>query len=173
MNKVRGLDFTMAFISGAAVFLSLVMFSGRLKVAFVAMFGISFLLCAIRGLKTKRRLPAVLSATRGNSLSLLSEDGKRICNWDLSDRVSAVIGKSSSEDTADIDLSGSMFSTTIENIHAILNYAAGNWYLEDVSEHGIVSLEKEGLSYRFSKGEPCILTRGDIIRISEAKLFFD
>jgi hypothetical protein len=173
MNKVRIYDFAMAFVSLATVTLSVAMLSGVPKTIFALMFGFSFLLCTFRGLRVRRRLPAAEPVICGNTLRLLSEDGKPVYSWDLLNRTSAIIGKSSAEEMADIDLSGSIFSATVEAAHATLNRAAGKWYLEDVSESGNVFVEKDGTSLVLSKGEPCALISGNLIQVAGAKLLFD
>jgi hypothetical protein len=171
--KIRLLDVSMAIVSFAAALVGTTMLSGRLRTTIAFLFGLSCFLCVIRALKNIRSPRPAPSFLGNAALRLLGEEGKSILEWDLSHRISAVIGKSTTEETVDIDLSGSVFSAEIEGAHATLNKTAGNWYLEDISEKGSVSLEKNGLSYRLSKGEPCILARGDVIRVSEARLVFD
>jgi hypothetical protein len=171
--KIRWLDVSMAIVSFATGFIGVTKLSGWSQTTIVSLFGLSCILCVARALKrvlSRRRAP---SYPGDAGIRLLGEEEKSLFEWDLSRRVSAVIGKSTTEGVADIDLSGSVFSAEIEGAHAALNKTAGHWYLEDVSENGSVSLEKDGLSYRLSKGEHCVLTRGDIIRISEARLLFD
>ena len=45
---------------------------------------------------------------------------------------SLVIGKKNKEEDIDIDLSDTYFSGTVSDIHAILNYVDGFWYIEDM-----------------------------------------
>jgi hypothetical protein len=171
--KIRWLDISMAIVSFAAGLVGAMTLSGWPRTTIVFLFGLSCILCVARALKRSPSVPHTRSLVRDEKIRLFGEEGKILFEWDLSHLISAIIGKSTAENIADIDLSGSVFSAEIESIHAVLNKTAEHWCLEDVSEKGCVSLEKDGLSYRLLKGEHCILTRGDIIRISEARLLFD
>ena len=43
-----------------------------------------------------------------------------------------VIGKKNSEEDIDIDLCDTAFGGTVSDIHAVLNYVEGLWYIEDM-----------------------------------------
>ena len=43
-----------------------------------------------------------------------------------------MIGKKNSEEEIDIDLSGTHFAGTVSEVHAVLNYVEGSWYIEDM-----------------------------------------
>jgi hypothetical protein len=104
------------------------------------------------------------------AIKLLGEGNAGIYDWDLERKPAFLIGKSTAETTADIDLSDSAFAAMIENAHVVLNRAANRWYVEDISMNGTVALEQAGLVYRLEKGKPCILSRGDILHIAKARL---
>ena len=91
---------------------------------------------------------------------------------DIADKVSFLIGKSNRENDVLIDLNSSIYSQFIEDNHAVLNYASGKWYIEDLSVESRVCIEKneDGKKYRVVKNTPCTVKKGDIIFISKVKL---
>lgn len=146
---------------------------GWLRILLAAVFGFAFVVCLVRAYRIRERFALQSGdSTNQRTVKLLDENRQGICDFDLERKISLLIGKSTYDQTADIDLSGSAFAATIENTHAVLNYASGNWYVEDVSETGEVLLEKNGLRRRLAKGEPCMLETGDVIGIGRAELRF-
>ena len=107
-----------------------------------------------------------------NRIELVNEDNEIIRTWDIGEKISFLIGKNTIDEHVFIDLNSSIYSTLIENNHAVLNYAAGKWYIEDLSSRSGVSIQKidDGKKYRIVKDTPCELKRGDIIFISKVKL---
>ena len=67
-----------------------------------------------------------------SELVLLSEEDTVVKTWNILGKNSLVIGKKNSEDDIDIDLSDTYFSGTVSDVHAILNYVDGSWYIEDM-----------------------------------------
>lgn len=108
-------------------------------------------------------------------VSLLNEENKVIDEWSLIGQVSVVIGKSTFEEKVYIDLNNSVYSPLIDDNHAVLNYAEGNWYVEDISSDKVVAIKKaeDNRKYNVVKGSPCTIKRGDIIYISKVKLLLD
>jgi len=107
-----------------------------------------------------------------SGIELVNEDNEIIKTWNIGERISFLIGKSTVDDEVFIDLNASIYSTLIENNHAVLNYAAGKWYIEDLSSKSGVSIQKidDGKKYRIVKDTPCELKKGDTIFISKVKL---
>lgn len=107
-----------------------------------------------------------------NSIQLINEDNEIIRTWNIEEQIAFIIGKNTINDKVFIDLNDSIYSTMIENNHAVLNYAAGKWYIEDLSSENGVSIQKidDGKKYRIVKDAPCELKKGDIIFISKVKL---
>lgn len=103
---------------------------------------------------------------------LINEDNEIIRTWDLGEKVSFLIGKNEKDNDVYIDLSCSIYSRFVENNHAVLNYAAGKWYIEDLSEESRISIQKseDDTKYRIVKDAPCEIKRGDILFISKVKL---
>lgn len=105
-------------------------------------------------------------------IELVNEDNEIIRTWNIGERISFLIGKDGNSEEMLVDLSSSVYSSFIENIHAVLNYAAGKWYIEDLSEETGISIQKydDGTRYRIVKDAPCELKKGDILYISKVKL---
>ena len=67
-----------------------------------------------------------------SELVLLSEEDTVVKTWNILGKISLVIGKKNSKEDIDIDLSDTYFSGTVSDVHAILNYVDGSWYIEDM-----------------------------------------
>lgn len=109
---------------------------------------------------------------RATRLELLSEEGTVVYTWELYQKVSAVIGRDSKENMVDIDLGRSDYASMVDIHHAVLNYAEGSWYVEDLGSHNGVAVQKltDGRKYRISPGCPCKLQTGDIIVVGMSRL---
>jgi len=103
---------------------------------------------------------------------LLSKDGDEVFSWDLYGKTSAVIGKDSGDNLVDIDLSKNPYAAMIDVEHAVLNYTAENWYIEDLGSRNGISIQKAGekKSYKLSSTQPCKLDLGDIISVGMCQL---
>jgi hypothetical protein len=170
--KVRRFDIAMAVISLLAAGLSFLKLAGISRSILTGMFGAVALLCLARAMQTRAlRVNAkhTESAFDICRIQLLDEDDRGIYDWVLEQKPAFLIGKSAAE-TADIDLAASAFSATIEDLHAVLNRAANRWYVEDISINGTVTLEQDGLMYLLEKGKACILSRGAVLHIGQARL---
>lgn len=107
-----------------------------------------------------------------SGIELVNEENEIIRTWDIGDKISFLIGKNTIDEQVFIDLNSSIYSTLIENNHAVLNYAAGKWYIEDLSSKCGVSIQKidDNKKYKIVRDTPCELKKGDIIFISKVKL---
>lgn len=105
-------------------------------------------------------------------LQLINEDNEIIKTWDVGEKISFVIGKNNFENNVFIDLSNSIYSNFIDNNHAVLNYAGGKWYVEDLSSESGVCIQKAGDKklYRIVADVPCEIKRGDILFIHKVKI---
>jgi len=103
------------------------------------------------------------------ALVLMGENQRGIQFWDLSGHTSLLIGKSVGKTQADIDLSQTEYSATIEAQHAVLNYTHTGWYIENVSLRGDVGIRRPGQERRqlLMTGVPCRLLPGDELYIAE------
>ncbi|AQR94230.1 FHA domain-containing protein [Clostridium saccharoperbutylacetonicum] len=105
-------------------------------------------------------------------IELVNEENEIIRVWEIGERISFIIGKNSMDNEVFIDLNCSIYSKFIDNNHAVLNYAAGKWYIEDLSDRSGITIKKsdDDTKYRIVKDAPCELKRGDILFISKVKL---
>lgn len=105
-------------------------------------------------------------------ISLLNKNGEIIFSWELYGKTSAVIGKDIGENVVDIDLGKNPYASMIDIQHAVLNYAEGNWYVEDLDSQNGISIKKFGDNkiYKLSSLQPCKLDFGDIIFIGMCQL---
>jgi len=109
---------------------------------------------------------------RIDKVVLLNNNGEDIFSWELYGKTSVVIGKDLGENRVDIDLSKNPYAAMIDVEHAVLNYAEGNWYVEDLDSRNGISIQKVGQkkSYKLSATQPCKLDLGDIIFVGMCRL---
>lgn len=119
----------------------------------------------------KRQAPAPEGAAI-RQLLLLNEEDKPVASWELSGKTSVVIGKDLRENQVDVDLNRSVYASMIDVEHAVLNYAGGDWYVEDLdSRNGVVLQKKtDGRKYKLSADQPCKVDLGDIVILGLTKL---
>ncbi|MBR5912813.1 MAG: FHA domain-containing protein [Selenomonadaceae bacterium] len=107
-----------------------------------------------------------------SKISLLNKKGEIINSWELYGKTAAVIGKDIGENHVDIDLSENPYASMIDVEHAVLNYADGNWYIEDLDSQNGISIKKIGQDkiYKLSSLQPCKLDFGDIVIVGICQL---
>ncbi len=105
-------------------------------------------------------------------LVLLSEEDTELMAWELYGKTSAVIGRDVREAQVDIDLSQSPFASMVDREHAVLNFSAGGWYVEDLGSANGLRLKKAGGGkvYRLSADTPCLLEKGDCLYVGLDRL---
>ncbi len=110
-----------------------------------------------------------------SKISLLNKDGETVNSWELYGKTAAVIGKDVGENHVDIDLSKNPYASMIDIEHAVLNYADGNWYIEDLDSQNGISIKKFGEDkiYKLSSLQPCKLDFGDIVIVGICQLKFE
>ena len=98
---------------------------------------------------------------------LLNEEDKPLMSWDIYGKTAMVIGRDVKENQVDIDLGQSPYASMVDIEHAVLNYSAGNWYVEDLGSSNGISIKKasDGRVYRLSRDTACRLERGDCLYI--------
>lgn len=106
-----------------------------------------------------------------SELVLLSEEDTVVKTWNILGKNSLVIGKKNKEEDIDIDLSDTYFSGTVSDIHAILNYVDGFWYIEDMQSKNGTQIKGclENKLYNIKDGQSK-LTKKDYIFIGLNKL---
>lgn len=118
--------------------------------------------------RDRRRLPS-----QGNihTLALLDEEDRIVSEWNIGGKVSVLIGRDSHREDVDINLANTAFGGMVDRQHAVLNYTAGQWYIEDLdSANGIRIQKKDGRLYEVSKTQPCLVEKEDILFIGLTRL---
>ncbi|MDR2022912.1 MAG: hypothetical protein LBQ71_06585 [Hungatella sp.] len=117
----------------------------------------------------KSREGSFQNRPEASALVLLGADQRGVQFWDLAGQTSFLIGKSTDKTVADIDLSQTEYSSTIEAQHAVLNYTHTGWYVENVSLRGDVGIRRPGQGRKqpLAVGVPCKLLPGDELYIAE------
>lgn len=115
-----------------------------------------------------------------NRLSLLNENDGIIRSWNVLGKVSLLIGRDERNNRdnnkmhIDINLSGTKYAAQVSSQHAVLNWADGGWYIEDVSEGNGIEVQKNtGKRIKLSDDTACRLEFGDIIYIGSTRLKAD
>lgn len=105
-------------------------------------------------------------------LILLDENDKPVKSWDMSGKVSMVIGRDNPDEPVDVDLEECEYSALIDYLHAVLNFCRDAWYIEDLNSKNGIRIQKvdDGLCYKMAANRPCRLMPGDIIYIAKTKL---
>ena len=87
-------------------------------------------------------------------------------------KTAMVIGRDVKENQVDIDLGQSAYASMVDIEHAVLNYSAGDWYVEDLGSTNGISVKKagDGRVYKLSRDTPCRLERGDCLYIGLNRL---
>lgn len=66
---------------------------------------------------------------------------------------------------------GNRYEYRITDLNAVLNYTAGQWYIEDLdSTNGIRIQKPDGRIYEVSRTQPCQVEKGDILFIGLTRL---
>ena len=107
-----------------------------------------------------------------DKIVLLNEENRVIKSWDISGMAGLVIGKNTGNNQVDIDLSDLAVVETISDEHAVMNYANGNWFIEDSDSFagtGIKKMCDDNVLY-LNKSEQIKLEPHDYIYIGKAVL---
>lgn len=107
-------------------------------------------------------------------LVLLTSDSDTNKEWYISGMNSVLIGKQSDDAcVVDVDLSDTIYSKYISDIHAVLNYSDGCWYVEDLNSKNGVGIKKHRDEYalRIKPLTPYILRAGDLLYIGKIKIW--
>ncbi len=104
-------------------------------------------------------------------LVLLDEEDNAVTEWNIAGKTSLLIGRDTRREDVDINLANTAFGGMVDRQHAVLNYTAGQWYIEDLdSTNGIRIQKPDGRIYEVSKTQPCQVEKGDILFIGLTRL---
>lgn len=107
-----------------------------------------------------------------SEIVLLNEEDEEIATWDIFGKISIVLGKQARDNHVDIDLKNTAYAGTVDKEHAVMNYYAGSWFIEDLDSENGVKIEKgrEKGTYKVSSREPCRLEKNDSFYLGLTKL---
>lgn len=107
------------------------------------------------------------------TLILIDGNGAYTTQWEIQGKKSLLIGKNTKNIEVDIDLSNTEYSSLVSKQHAVLNFAANNWFIEDIGSCNGVGIKKmdEVSKKKLEKDMPYKLDSGDIIYIANTKIF--
>lgn len=136
-------------------------------------FTVLFLLMAVKDKEDRQMITKQMNRNQPGETALiteivlLNEEDKPLMTWELYGKTALVIGRDVKENKVDIDLGQSPYASMVDMEHAVLNYSAGNWYVEDLGSSNGISVKKagDGRVYKLSKDTPCRLERGDCLYI--------
>lgn len=104
-------------------------------------------------------------------LALLDENDEKISEWNIAGKISLLIGRDTRKENVDINLMNTAFAGMVDRQHAVMNYTAGQWYIEDLnSTNGIRIQKKDNRIYEVAKTQPCLVEKGDILVIGLTRL---
>ena len=144
----------------------------HIRIAIMCVAVIAGIACFINLYNRLHKEEVIEDKSNIRKLQLINEDNEIIKTWDIGEKVSFVIGKSTLNNTVFIDLSNSIYSNFIEDNHGVLNYAGGKWYVEDLSSKSGICIQKidDNKLYRIVPDIPCEIKRGDILYIHKVKI---
>lgn len=175
MNKKNFMDMMICSLSAAIIILCFTyMEQSRGRDTLMAACGIAFLvflpLAVIDSLPAKRKRGG--SGRVVQEILLLDEEGNEISAWHIGGKTSLLIGRDEHKENVDINLQNTEYGGMADRQHAVLNYAVGQWYIEDLGSRNGVRIQnaKDGKMYQVSKEHPCRINVGDIIFIGNTRL---
>ncbi len=180
MNGKRFADIMVCCFSAAIVVLSYCYVEqGTARMALYAAAGILFCLFFILAIADREREGRPREHRGRNRharggvhvLVLLDEENKAVTEWNIAGKISLLIGRDTRREDVDINLANTAFGGMVDRQHAVMNYTAGQWYIEDLdSTNGIRIQKPDGRIYEVSKTQPCQVEKGDILFIGLTKL---
>lgn len=107
-----------------------------------------------------------------SKIVLLDDDGERVKEWLIQGETSILIGRTSEQGEVDIDLRDCEYALLVSPEHAVLNYADGQWYIEDAESYSGTGIRQAGRSdaNRLIAEEPVRVGAGDMIFIANTRL---
>ena len=105
-------------------------------------------------------------------LIMLDDNGKSLKTWNINNRISLLIGKNTKYGEVDIDLSTTEYYELVSRQHAVLNYAEGVWYIEDLESRNGSGIQRMNENERFKLESSKVykINSGDIIYIANTKI---
>lgn len=138
----------------------------------VAVIGLAILCYGLTARVLRQRVGAKRTRAVVSKLVLLDEDGESVKEWLIQGETSLLIGKSSSREEVDIDLSDTEYASLISPQHAVLNYSEGSWFLEDLDSRNGIGIRAAGRSAaaRLDPDAAHRLANGDLIYVANTRI---
>ncbi|MCT4509794.1 MAG: FHA domain-containing protein [Tepidibacter sp.] len=176
-NNIKIIDFTISIISiMTSLYVYMNIHDQLIRNTTIYLLGIIALVYMVRVFKTEDNdsveINNIKTISNIGTVALVNEENQIIKEWDLFNKTALVIGRNSKEHEVDIDLSEATYASLIDPQHAVLNFASGSWYIEDLYSRNGISIEKieDKIRYKLSKDKPCTLLKGDVVFIAKTKL---
>jgi len=180
MKQRRLVDLLLILTGGAIALISYFYLEGDVRWWLIALGCAMILIFLVIAIRERHRVPLQAGAplldmppaAKVTEVQLLNEEDQTLATWPLYGKISMVIGRDVGENQVDINLSSSTYASMVDAEHAVLNYTAGSWYVEDLASKNGVSVQssKDGRKYKLAPDQPCRLDAGDIIYIGLARL---
>lgn len=175
MNRKRYMDLIICSFAAAIIILCFTYIEQSVKRdAFVAVcavlvagFGVLAVADSTSTERKKRRHARTIQ-----EVVLLDEEGSEIAAWHIGGKTSVLIGRDEQKQNVDINLYSTEYGGLVDRQHAVLNYANGQWYIEDLGSRNGVRIQDAGDQniYQVSGEHLCRINAGDIILIGNTKL---
>lgn len=175
MNRKNFTDMIICSISAAVIILCVTYMgqerTGKILASVCGMVFIAFLLAAAADTAAGRKkgMPGKQAI---QTLVLLDEEGNEINAWHIGGKTSVLIGRDRHRKNVDVNLQDTEYGGMADRQHAVLNYAGGQWYVEDLGSRNGVKIQAAGDKkiYQVSGEHMCRLNAGDIILIGNTRL---
>lgn len=107
-----------------------------------------------------------------STAALLNEKLEVLKEWNIQGKTGILIGRVPGSTADEIDLSDTADAALISKEHAVLNYANGEWYAEDLDSKNGTGIKKAGSSeiMWLTNQAPYRLEAGDILYIAETPI---
>ena len=175
MNKKGFIDIAVCCFAGAIMVLCYTyMEQGQQRDSYLIVCGLLilfFLVFAFRDFYTAK--PGRKKAGRAiQKLILLDEEGNELSAWHIGGKTSVLIGRETRQESVDINLQNTEYGGLVDCHHAVLNYAGGQWFIEDLGSRNGIRIEKkeDGKLYQVSGDHLCRVNTGDILYIGNTRL---
>lgn len=138
-------------------------------VAFVALIVLSCFFYVKSSVIWEQDAPPISSVKR---FVLVNQEGENEKQWGAEGAKSFLIGKSPQ---ADMNLGDNHYADYVANEHAVLNYAGGYWYVEDLNSQNGVGIRKqdEEFTFRIKPMTSYKIDPGDVIFVARVKILVE
>ena len=175
MNKKGFIDIVICCLAAAIMVLCFTyMEQGELREFYLITCGFLVLLFFIMACKdfSSEKLGKKRTGGAIQQLILLDEEDNEITAWHIGGKTSVLIGRDTRQESVDINLQNTEYGGMVDRQHAVLNYAGGQWFVEDLGSRNGIRIEKkeDGKLYQVSGEHLCRVNTGDILYIGNTRL---